>query len=495
MPVSDKAALSERTIRAGFWTIGARLASRGLDFVTLLVLARFLEPADFGLVATAMTVIFVLEAVLELPLSSVLIRLPEVSDRAYHTAFTLGLLRGLLLTLIMIGLSRPLALFYGDDRLVPLIAVLSAAPALRGMVSPRMVIFDKAMNFRQRGMLELIGKTAAAAIAITIAISTHSYWAIAAGTLTVPAAMTIASYVLAPMRPRLTVADWPLFSQMISWNFVSQTLGAFNWQIDRILLPRFIDTAAFGRFAAANDLASLPSQAIVAPATGPLISAFVVAQENDRLKQAYLKSSASFLLVLLPVLIFLAVCAGPVIKVLLGPKWEAAAPILAGLSLGGILALPSIPMLPLALALNRSRDLAIRSGIELLCRLPLSLAGVALFGIQGAILARAGSALAVCLSSLSLTKTMAGISIRDQLAVTVRPGLSALPACAMLLVCQHVFAYEALLYLEFLVSGLAYCLTYAAAAFALWLMAGRPEGVEASILALVSRYRGRTALH
>lgn len=480
------AALSEKTIRAGFWTIGARLISRGLDFLTLLVLARFLGPADFGLVATAMTVIFVLEAVLELPLISVLIRMPEISDRAYNTAFTLGLLRGLLLTIIMITLSYPLALFYGDDRLMILISTLSAAPALRGMVSPRMVIFDKAMSFQQRGMLEIVSKAAAATVAITLAIATRNYWAIASGTLTVPAVMVIFSYVIAPMWPRLTIADWPLFERMISWNLVSQTLTAINWQMDRILLPRFVDTAAFGRFAAANDLASLPSQAIAIPATVPLVSAFVVAQENNRLREAYLKSSSGFCLVLLPVLVFLAVCSKPVINVLLGPKWTEAAPILAGLALVAIPTLPTMPVFPLALALNRFRDLAIRSGVEFLFRLPLSLAGVILFGIPGAIIARFGSAIVVCMSSLILTKAMCGIGLQDQLAVAVRPFMAVIPACGALLVCHYVFRYDDQLVIELFATGLAYCLTYTASAVAFWYMAGRPEGVEASILGLAT---------
>ena len=57
--------LSARAFVAGIWTVGVRLLSRGVDFITLLVLARFLGPADFGLVAMAMTVVFIVEAILD----------------------------------------------------------------------------------------------------------------------------------------------------------------------------------------------------------------------------------------------------------------------------------------------------------------------------------------------------------------------------------------------------------------------------------------------
>lgn len=481
-------ALSKRTIRAVFWTVGARLLSRVLDFATLLVLARFLGPEDFGLVATAMTIILVLEAILELPLSSVLVRLPEITDRACNTAFTLGLLRGLVLTAIIVVLSYPLAAFYGDQRLVALICTLALAPALRGMISPRMAVFEKALNFRPRGIVELSGKVAATAVAIAVAITLESYWAIAASTLTAPAIMALSSYLIAPMRPQLTTKDWPLFSEMISWNLVSQTLTAINWQIDRFLLPRYVDTSSFGRYTAANDLASLPAQALVAPATGPLISAFVAAREENHLKETYLKASAGFTTLLLPVFFFIALCPELIIQLLLGPKWSAAAPILSGLAWTSVFVIPSIPMLPLALSMNRSRDLAARSFVELSIRVPLSLIGIIMFGIPGAIVARGGSFLAVCLSSVTLIRSMAGATLREQFGVLMRPAAALVPACAFVLACKHYAGFDDPLHLEFLATGALFCIIYAVALGAAWLVTGRPDGIEEAAFRMVTHY-------
>lgn len=488
MAEDNDQALSKRTVRAVFWTVGARLLSRALDFVTLLVLARFLGPEDFGLVATAMTIILILEAILELPLTSVLVGLPEISKRACNTAFTLGLLRGLVLTAVIVALSYPLAGFYGDQRLVVLICILALAPALRGMISPKMAVLDKAMNFRPRSIVELSGKVIAAAVAITVAIITESYWAIAASTLTAPTIMAVSSYIIAPMRPRLTVADWPLFSEMISWNLVSQTLSAINWQIDRFLLPRFVDTSSFGRYAAANDLASLPTQALVTPATGPLISAFVAARQENHLKETYLKSSGFFTAILLPVFMFIALCPEPIIQLLLGPKWDAAAPVLSGLAWTSIIVIPAIPMLPLALSLNRSRDLATRSFVELAIRLPLTLLGIVFFGIPGAIAARGCGFVAICVSSVTLIKSMADVSVREQLGVATRPCLALVPACAVLLACQYYMSFDDSFHLEFIGSGALYCLVYAASIGLIWIASGRPSGVEEAAFRVAASY-------
>jgi O-antigen/teichoic acid export membrane protein len=492
MPEPDTAPLTDRTIHAGLWTIGARLASRVVDFLTLLMLARFLGPADFGLVATAMTLIFIVEAVLELPLSSALVRLQDITLRAYQTAFTLGLLRGLLVAGLMAALASPIAAFYGDDRLVSLVCVLALAPATRGLISPRMVGFEKAMDFRRKGILELIGKSIASAAAIAIAVTSGSYWAVAAGTVITPTAMMISSYVMAPMRPRLTLVDWPLFSDLVGWNFISQTITAVNWQIDRILLPRFIDVASFGRFAAANDLAQLPYQAVSSPVAAPLMSAFVSARDNGRIRDAYLSSSAGLIFLLMPIFVFMAIMSGQVIHVLLGPQWSGASEILAGLAVASLLGLPSIPMAPLVMVMGHSKSLAVRSAVELLVRVPLSLVGVVFFGIAGAVFARAGGSLAVSASSMALVRSVAGISIKEQLVATLRPCLAILPCAAILVFCKQAMDFDKYLYLSFFASGIMFCATYVIAVCGLWVAAKRPAGIEASAIRFATRLLRRT---
>lgn len=486
MNIETGLSLSARAFIAGIWTVGVRLLSRCVDFIALLVLARFLGPADFGLVAMAMTVVFIVEAILDLPLSAALIRVPEITDRMYDTAFTLSLLRGVLIAAIMIALSWPLALLYNDARLVPLICALSVAPALRGMINPRMILFEKALDFRRNGILELSGKIIAAIAAIVIAVTTGSYWAMAAGTILSPTVMMIVSYFMAPARPRLTLADWPILSNMIGWNFLSQIVSAINWQVDRIMLPRYIDVASFGQFATANDVASLPHQAIVAPTTTPLLSALVDANARGNLAGAYLKASAGIVTIMAPILCFLAMMSGPVILILLGPKWEGAGPIMAGIALVGLISLPTTPMPALAMALDRTRSIAFRTMIEFLVRVPLTAAGIIFFGIMGAIAAKAGAAIAALLVTLLAVRSLSGISISQQLSVNLRPIVALLPAGLLLHEAKASLAFADYLYLDVFLSGSTFVAVYAAGLFLAWLASGRPPGLESHALDIIA---------
>jgi O-antigen/teichoic acid export membrane protein len=103
--------------------------SRVIDLITMLILALLLSPADFGLVVIAMTMVLIVESVLELPISQALVRLPEIKESYYDTAFSLAVLRGVLLWAAICVIATPFAHFYHQPGLVRLIQVLGRGPA------------------------------------------------------------------------------------------------------------------------------------------------------------------------------------------------------------------------------------------------------------------------------------------------------------------------------------------------------------------------------
>src|ERR1700753_3741929 len=113
--------LTMKTILGAGWTVSSRLSGRLIDFVTILVLARTLTPADFGLTALAMTLTVIVDTVLQVPLIQALTRLENVTKSHLDTAFTLGVLRGAVLSLVVLSAAWPFAQIYNDHRLIPLV--------------------------------------------------------------------------------------------------------------------------------------------------------------------------------------------------------------------------------------------------------------------------------------------------------------------------------------------------------------------------------------
>jgi O-antigen/teichoic acid export membrane protein len=136
--------VGEKVARASLQSVVGRLGGRVIDFATLLVLAQLLVPADFGLIALAMTVILLVEAVTDLPINQPILRAEDPTPEDYDTAFTLGLVRALVLAGVVAAAAGPVATFYDEPRLPLLILALATAPMLRSLASPRMADFTRA---------------------------------------------------------------------------------------------------------------------------------------------------------------------------------------------------------------------------------------------------------------------------------------------------------------------------------------------------------------
>lgn len=464
--------------------MGARLGAKAIDFVTLLVLARFLTPSDFGLVTIAMSLIYIVEAIFELPLEQALVRLDDIRPGHLDTTFTLSALRGAAVMIALVSLAWPFAYFYDDTRLIPLICLLSLAPTARGLLSPRLVLFVKQLDYRRDFVVQLGGKVTALCVASALALSTRSYWSIGAGTVATPLAMVVISYVLAPYRPRASLSQKHVFLKFLGWTSAAQVVTAFSWQCDRLVLGKFASHSMLGAFSMASDLAAMPDQALIKPIARPLISAFVlVRQDLVRLREAYAKATSTALIVGLPFALGLSLLAGPAIELAMGSKWLAAAPNLQWLALAPVPALFVMPLGALAISLDRP-DIFLRQSVAGLCiKLPLVTGGIIWFGLPGAIFSLLSASVLITLVSMRFVKRLVGTPFYIQGLGAWRVLVSAAVLTVTLLLVRHSLSgvHDLELLVRCAAVGVCSFGLYVATLFVLWWNAGRPAGLESTV--------------
>ncbi|WP_346295049.1 lipopolysaccharide biosynthesis protein [Rhodopseudomonas sp. P1] len=482
-PVGARAAASAGLL------VASRLITRCIDLITLSLLGRLLTPADFGIVAIAMSVIFIVEAVMEIPIGVALVRVRNPTERHYDTAFTVGLLRSCALMAVVVALSWPIAQLYRDERLIWLISALGTAPAVRSLGSPRITEFTRRMDYRPIVALEAMGKLTSLVVSVVVAWCTGSYWAIAVGTIATPLTIAVASHIAFRYRPRLSLAEWGAFSAFVRWSTINQLVGAMNWQIDQLMLGRMVSRQDLGRFSMASNLASLPTQVIIVQLLNPLTVAFSLIHDNPaRLKDAYRASAAMIVCVGLPVLIGLGLVADPLIRLVLGEKWTVISPIVSFMALSIIPSLFVSPLSPLLMALNRTQALFPIALSELLFKMPILLVAIWLFGMEGAVGMRTLTALFVAAVSMRAAQQTIGWAAWKQVAEHWRSIVAgALMAAAIYpLTCDLEHEPQIVLMAAKLVGAvLLAAAVYAVAILALWFVAGRPAGAEAKILNLV----------
>jgi O-antigen/teichoic acid export membrane protein len=456
----------------------------------MLALARLLTPGDFGLVAIAMSLIVVVEAILEMPVSAALVRMPTITADHYDTAFTVGLLRGIAVTLILGSLSVPVASFYRDGRLVSLICALSLAPALRSLSSPRMVDYVKSLSFWREFAMEIAGKAAALAVAVTVALVYRSYWSIALGTIIAPFVNTVVSYIFAPYRPRFSLGKLDALSGFLGWLVVAQVLNAINWQADRLILGKLTSAAELGTFSNANDLASIPLGTVTGPAMRPLLSAFsLIRSETKRLAESYQSSAAAMVTLGLPILLGESLVADPVVRLLFGAKWLGAIPLLRWLAISIIPSLFAVPLGALGMTLGRTEIFVRRNAFELCVKLPLVIIGAIKYRFFGVIAARLISETCTVIYAMVLIRRLIGLSVWSQFIAPWRSILSGLTMAVTLWLAVPQLTQKAAPGSLALGTAAAIALgavTYTVTLLGLWAFAGRPKGIEAIVVSRVT---------
>ncbi|MBP0113906.1 MULTISPECIES: lipopolysaccharide biosynthesis protein [Bradyrhizobium] len=409
--------LARKTLLGAAWTVSSRLTARAIDFVTLLVLARILTPADFGLTALAATVTIIADMVLEVPTLQALTRLPSVTKSHLDTAFTLSALRGIALTLVLLLVAWPFAQIYQDSRLASLIIVSAIGPLARSLYSPGMVEHTRSLAFRPVFVAEIFGKLAAAIIAATAVRLGAGYWAIVASGIAASLAATSMSYLLAPYRPNLSLSKFREFSAFLGWLSGAQIIIALSWQFDRILLGYSSSKATLGQYTIASDLSVMPTQSLIGPAMQPLMAALSqINQNQDRLRHAYSKASRLTMSLAAPACIGMSLTADLIAEVLLGPQWGEAGLYLRWLALSTVLSAFYQPLHSLALATNRTHLVFRLTLVELCAKIVLMCFGFYFYSLAGVVAARAAVSFIMFVLSLIGARQLVGTSVASEAA-------------------------------------------------------------------------------
>jgi len=487
--------VTKRTAYASAALLGARLFVKIIDLALILILAWILVPEDFALVAIAMIFIQFTESVTEIPVIQALIRTPTVTNSMLDTAFTISVIRALLVAGLIIAMG-PLAMsLYDEPRLGLLMVFLALSPALRGLVNPKLVMYARRLNYFPEAIIDTLAKIVTACIAIPLALWTESYWSLAIMTVLTPVTMIIGSYIYAPYRPRLSLKDWPVFSDMISWTTVSQFFVAANWQADIFVLGLFAKKDMIGQYSISQTLAGAPFQVLVIPIIRPFIAAFAELRTPEAIRPGYLSASSAVVTAVAPVLALVASLAEPIVTLAFNDSWSGASLFLAVISLSAIIQLPSQPVPSVVLALDKARFNALQAAIGLAIKIPCLFIGWHLAGVNGFLIGMLIGVTAWTIAGAFIVRHLIGLRIRDQVFSMMRPfaGMAALATVVYFLRPFLNYDTSLLIVATSAMLGATGMLAYCTTVGTLWKLSGEPDGIETMIAGLIRKVTRRGA--
>ncbi|MDX6749971.1 lipopolysaccharide biosynthesis protein [Geminicoccaceae bacterium 1502E] len=470
------------------WMVGLRLAVRGLGLVSTLLLARLLTPEDFGLVALATTVAALLEIASEFNFDLALIRDQKAGRTDYDTAFTLDILKGLLIGLLLWLCAAPAAVFFEDPRLEAVFWVLAAASVVQGFWNIGIVEFRKNLEISREFSFQLRGKLAQFVVAIGLALLWHSYWALVVAILARRVVMLWLSFSMAPYRPRLSLARWHALVHFSKWILLNNLLTFVRERMDALIVGKLAGPAPLGLYAVAQEIADLPTSELAGPINRVIFPGFArFADDKSRLAAGYLDLVGLLNLVALPAAVGTALVAEPLVRVFLGEQWLEAVPLMQALCLFGIFRSMAASATPVYLALGRLRIEPALLALYILTTAPLLWLLIGSHGVMGAAWAvTAGAAVNFALS-LAIVARLLALAPSALLGRVWRSLAATAAMAAVVLWLPAPAASPVLQLLQAVPLGVA---TVLLTQLALWRASGSPPGPESLTLAFLHERLG-----
>jgi O-antigen/teichoic acid export membrane protein len=305
-----------------------------------LILAHLLTAREFGIAAMALAFSGLALVLSDPALGAALIQRRTITEADRSTVFWTTLAAGFLCMLAGIALSGPIASFFGEPSVQPLVAVESVAFFLVALSATQVALMSREMNFRALELRDMAGTIFGAVVGIGLALGGYGAWAIIGQSVTSIAVATLLVWRYATWRPK-----WIFSMQSLrecgsfgSKMFGTRLLSYLNLNADNLLVGRFLGTIALGFYALAYNVMFAPLIRVTAPIQQVLIPAFSRLQdEPERLGQVWLRGSRLSAAVSLPAFLGMAIVAPDFVPAVLGDRWSDAIPVLQLLCWAGIL--------------------------------------------------------------------------------------------------------------------------------------------------------------
>ena len=258
--------LRDLVISASVWTVIGMALSNVLRLITNIILAKLLFPEAFGLMALVFIFVQGLQLLSDIGIGPSIIQHERGDEPTFlNTAWTLQILRGIMIWLCLLLIYKPAAQFYSEPMLLWLIPVVGFSAVIAGFESTARFTLNRHLQLKQLAMLEVGSQFAAVPVMVLWAYISPSVWALACGSLVTASVRVCWSHLLIKGQRNRLHWNTEAASAVIhfgKWIFISTAIGYFAEQIDRILLGKLIPLDVLGLYSIAFMLHRVPNDLV-----------------------------------------------------------------------------------------------------------------------------------------------------------------------------------------------------------------------------------------
>lgn len=340
-----------------FWRLMERFGARGVTFVVSIVLARLLDSNVYGMIAIVTVFTSIVQVFVDSGLGNALIQKKDADDLDFSTVFFLNIFFCIVLYAVMFISSPLIAAFFGMPELTPVLRVLSLTIVISGIKNVQQAYVSRELMFKKFFFATLGGTIGASAVGIYMAYRGFGVWALVAQNLFNATVDTCILWLTVKWRPK----------RMFSFERLKE-LFSYGW---KLLASKLIDTVyedvrslIVGKMYSADDLAyfdcgkkfpQLAVDILNSSIDSVLFPSMSMEQDNiSRVRAMTSRVIKTTSYIVFPLMTGLAVCAAPVVNIILTPKWAECIPYMRIFCIGLAIVPISIANLNAIKAIGRS---------------------------------------------------------------------------------------------------------------------------------------------
>lgn len=314
----------QKTVSNFFWRFAERCGAQGVTFIVSIVLARLLKPDVYGTVALVTVFTTIMQVFVDSGLGTALIQKKDADELDFSSVFYFNFGICLVLYAVMYFMAPIIAAFYDNSSLTSIVRVLSLTIVVSGVKGIQQSYVSRNMLFKKFFWATLGGTIFSAFFGIGLALAGYGVWAIVGQQLSNTVIDTFILWLTVKWRPK----------KMFSWTRLRGMLS-FGW---KMLASSLLDTVynnlrslIIGKLYTEADLAYYNQgkqfpQVLVSNVNTSIDSVLLptmsnVQEDRKRIKSMTRRSIKTSTYVMAPLMMGLAFCAEPIVRVVLTEKW------------------------------------------------------------------------------------------------------------------------------------------------------------------------------
>ncbi len=306
------------------WSLLRETVTELLQMPTTVILARLLNPYNFGVFAAARFFVMLGSRLTNFGFNTALVRMKDMRPIHASSVFVLNIATGFVLYAILAASATLTGRFFHSPEIASAMPIAALAFLINppGAVSGALLVRD--MEFRYTACADWVGASSMAASSIVLAWYGYGYWALLYGSLIGDSANTITKMCLARWRPSFRYSQAAI-NEVFSFGagvFFKRLLDYAANNFDNLVIGRTIGVAPLGIY---DKAFTTMNQVLMRVNTGgPNVSFRIFAliyEEADRFRRAYAKVVLTMTLFAYPLLAGMIVAGHDLIYVMYGPKW------------------------------------------------------------------------------------------------------------------------------------------------------------------------------